>query len=87
VNDLATVGVRSDVRKDVAVRGRLQYDRTFNTASIVREYVSIGAAGEYRLLPYLTADVGVTYRSGHMQNGTGGDFDDVIVHVGIAGSK
>jgi hypothetical protein len=85
VVDSADVIVRYSVRDDLALKGRIQYDVANPIVGPNRAYGSASAGAEYRLLEHLRIEAGVAYRWGSIQQGTAGNFSDVLGSVGIAG--
>jgi len=76
-----------NLRDDFLVRARGEYSRVEAAppTGLRRAYYSFGAALQYKVLPHVALDSGITYRWGVVPgSGSTGDFGDFLFSVGAA---
>jgi hypothetical protein len=71
--------------ENLTLRARIQWDHAATILGIVTEYRSYGLSAAYKFTDYLSADAGVTYRTGvtHGKVASSVEFDDTIFHLGV----
>lgn len=74
-------------REDLKIRARFQHDRTHDSNSDIRSWISTSIGPEYTLFEHLILEAHATYRMGRTPESVGDDkFGDMILSVGIIGS-
>jgi hypothetical protein len=74
-----------DAVEQLTIRARIQWDHAATPSGILREYRSYSLSASFRISEYVSADGGVTYRTGDIHGNVGSSvqFNDPIFHVGV----
>jgi hypothetical protein len=75
-----------EVTPKVGLKARLQYDHVDTSSGTERDYLSAAISSSWKAMEKLLVDGGFTWRMGDTDFSTGADseFDNVIVHFGVA---
>lgn len=82
VNRFVAIGEYA-ATEQLDLRGRIQFDDSHSSLGVERDFVYLGASADYTVIEQLILSLGVTYRSGEVEEANL-DWDDVVLTAGAA---
>jgi hypothetical protein len=85
--DRALAMLEWELTPDIGTKARFQYDHAMTALGTERVYMSVSGGAWFKPTAWMIIDAGVTFRSGDAENtdtGLDTEYDNVIVHVGLA---
>jgi hypothetical protein len=85
--DRALAMLEWELTPDIGTKARFQYDHAMTALGTERVYMSVSGSAWFKPTAWMIIDAGVTFRSGDAENtdtGLDTEYDNVIVHVGLA---